>query len=130
MEQKEAEEGDKYYKKQLTADNLNAFCVAIIQVAMQVIGCSFLIIAFVAGGQLVAKGEITVGKLIGFYSLSGVVSIKMSQLFMNMGAVASTTGVLRKIAEIFEADEEPAGGAEVEEEQKDIRFERTAVGCL
>lgn len=122
MEQKESEAGNKLYKEQFMADNLSGLCIAIIQVAMQVIACTFLIISFVAGGQLVARGELTIGKLVGFYTLSGVMGIKMSQIFMNMGSIASTTGVLKKIAEIFEADDEPMEGVEAEEGQQDIRF--------
>lgn len=123
MEQKESETANKLYRKQLRADNFSALCIAIIQVAMQTISCVFLIISFVIGGQLVAKGEITVGKLVAFYTLSGVMSIRMSQLFMNMGGAASTTGVLSKIAAIFEADEEPEDGENVKDGQKDLRFE-------
>lgn len=126
MEEKESEMGNELYKKQFVADNFNALCISLIQVAMQAIGCAFLIISFVAGGQLVAAGELTVGKLVGFYSMSGVMGIRMSQLFMNMGSAASTTGCLRKIAEIFEAEEEPQDGAKVEEGQQDLRFAEVA----
>lgn len=126
MEEQESKLGNRYYKKQFAADNFNSLCIAIIQVVMQVIACIFLIVTFVIGGQLVAKGEVSIGRLVGFYSLSGVMGIKLSQLFMNMGGVASATGVMRKIAEIFEAEEEPEGGGEAEEGQKDITFKQVA----
>lgn len=126
MENEEEKRGNQYYKDLFKSEYLSSMCISIIQLVMQVIGCAFLIIAFVVGGQLVAKGEITIGKLTGFYSLSGVMGIKMLQVFMNMGSVASATGSLKKVAEIFEAEEEPRGGAAPEPGQKDIRLNQVA----
>lgn len=126
MENEESKLGNIHYKKQFKAECLSNLNISIIQVAMQVIGCAFIIITFVAGGQLVAQGKITIGALTGFYTLSGVMGIKMSQVFMNMGAVAGATGGMKKIAEIFEAEEEPTSGDPVEEGQRDIRFENAA----
>lgn len=125
-EKKEISEANRLYKKQFLAESLNGISIGIIQLVMQVIACAFLIISFVAGGQLVAKGEITIGRLVGFYSLAGVIGIRLLQFFMNMGSAANATGSLRKIAEIFEAEEEPESGEEAGAGQKDIRFDKVA----
>lgn len=123
MEKDEAERGNRHYKKLFYAESFSGLCIAIIMLVMQIISCAFLIIAFVAGGQLVATGEITIGKLVGFYSLAGVMGIKMMQVFMNLGSVSQATGCLRKVAEIFEAEEEPEDGETAPAGQQDLRLE-------
>lgn len=130
MEQKESQKANQIFKLQFKAESLTGICLGIIQIVMQLLSCTFLIISFVFGGQLVIKGEITIGKLIGFYSLAGVIGIRMLQFFMNMGAVASTTGSLKKIADVLEADAEKQDGLKVEDGQFDIQFKDVSFSYL
>lgn len=130
MEEKESLKANGIFKNQFKAESLTGLCLGIIQIVMQILSCAFLIISFVFGGQLVSVGEITIGKLIGFYSLSGVVGIRMLQFFMNMGAVASATGSLKKIAEIFQSDEEVSCGKTMEDGQFDIELENVSFSYL
>lgn len=120
MEQTESETGNRVYKRQFRAETLNAMSLAVIQAVMQLLNCAFLIIAFVGGVRFISTGDLTVGRLVGFYSMSGVMSVKLLQLFMNMGSIASAAGSLEKISEIMCAEDEFMEGRPAAQGQRDI----------
>ncbi len=120
MEQTESETGNRVYKRQFRAETLNAMSLAVIQAVMQLLNCAFLIITFVGGVRFISTGDLTVGRLVGFYSMSGVMSVKLLQLFMNMGSIASAAGSLEKISEIMCAEDEFMEGRPAAQGQRDI----------
>lgn len=52
--------------------------------------------------------------------ITGIVSLQLMQLFMNVGSVSGTFGTMKKIAQIMGTDSEPDGGEPVPEVCADI----------
>ena len=112
-ERLESEKGGKTFKEMYKAEFLSWLMVAGYQLASGLFSILFIVIVFVIGGQLIGKGEVTVGDLTGFYMISGTVSMQLMQFFMNVGSVAGTFGTMKKISEVAVADTEPQGGEPV-----------------
>ena len=122
MMDKEQAQADELFKKQCSAD-IQLSLVSMIQLAgMEIIGCISIIISFVMGGKLVSDGVITVGTLIGFYSLSGLASIRLVEVFSLLGSFAQNTGVMQKIGLVLEASEEPDTGYEMDVKDEDLNI--------
>ena len=122
MMDKEQDQADELFKKQCSAD-IQLSLVSMIQLAgMEIIGCISIIISFVMGGKLVSDGVITVGTLIGFYSLSSLASIRLVEVFSLLGSFAQNTGVMQKIGLVLEASEEPDTGYEMDVKDEDLNI--------
>ena len=78
---------------------------------------------FVIGGQLMQKGELTIGDLTSFYMICGIVGIQLMQFFMNVGSVAGTFGTIQKINSISSCEPERADGAAAPALCADIVFD-------
>lgn len=114
------------FRKQFGAETMTQMCLTVIQLGIQVISCVSVVIAFVAGGRLVANGTLTVGRLVAFYALAGTVSVNMMNLYMNFGAFTQTNGGMKKISFILDAEEEKTDGKPMDTEDKDIRLENVS----
>lgn len=88
-----------------------------------VLTCMSLIISFVLGGQLVSAGEITSGKLVGFYALSGMLYVRLLMVIMYYVDMKGANGRLDKIAEVLEAPTERTDGIELDVADEDIQFQ-------
>lgn len=119
----EQEKGIKTFKDMYKADFLNWLVVAAYQLSSSVFSIMFIFIVFVLGGQLVAKGEVTIGDLTGFYMVTGVVSLQLMQFFMNAGAVFGTFGTMNKITRVADLLSESVDGEKVPEVCADITFD-------
>lgn len=113
----------KLFRKQYNADFLSEMTIGVIQLGIQIINCVCIVIAFVAGGKMVAAGTLTIGRLIAFYNLSGLVAINLMQLYMDFGAFTQVNGNMKKISEVLDAGEEQPDGPQVPETDEDIRLE-------
>lgn len=119
----EQEKGIKTFKDMYKADFLNWLVVAAYQLSSSVFSIMFIFIVFVLGGQLVAKGEVTIGDLTGFYMVTGIVSLQLMQFFMNAGAVFGTFGTMNKITRVADLLSESVDGEKVPEVCADITFD-------
>lgn len=122
MMDKEQGQAEELFNKQCSAD-IQLSMVSMIQLAgMEIIGCISIVISFVMGGKLVSDGVISVGTLIGFYSLSGLVSVRLVEVFSLLGTFAQDTGVMQKIGLVLEASEEPDAGYEMDVKDEDLNI--------
>ena len=119
-EKREAQNGNRTFKDMYKADFLNWLIVAGYQLSSGIFSILFIFIVFVLGGQLVRKGEVTVGDLTGFYMVTGIVSMQLMQFFMNAGSVFGTFGTMKKIATVSTLLDEPEEGKPVPELCSDI----------
>lgn len=127
-EKLEEQKGKKTFKEMYKADFLSWMLVAAYQLSSTIFSIMFIFIIFVIGGQLAAKGEVTIGDLTGFYMITGIVGLQLMQLFMNAGSVFGTFGTMKKITEISEADCESSEGREVPALCTDIVFDDVTFG--
>ena len=122
-EKREAQNGNRTFKDMYKADFLNWLIVAGYQLSSGIFSILFIFIVFVLGGQLVQKGEVTVGDLTGFYMVTGIVSMQLMQFFMNAGSVFGTFGTMKKIATVSTLLDEPEEGRDVPSVCSDIVFD-------
>ncbi len=119
----EAEKGTKTFKRMYISEFLSWLIVAGYQLSSSLFSIMFIVIVFVIGGQLIPKGEATIGDLTGFYMITGVVSLQLMQFFMNIGSVAGIFGTMKKIAEISDSEPEKAEGEDVPQLCSSIIFD-------
>lgn len=119
----ESQKGNKTFKRMYIAEFLSWLVVAGYQLSSSLFSILFIVIVFVIGGQLVPKGEVTIGDLTGFYMITGIVSMQLMQFFMNVGSVAGTFGTMRKIAHISDTESEKTDGVSVPQKSEDIVFD-------
>jgi len=122
-QQAETGKAKKLFRKQYGADVLSEMKITVMQLSMQIINCVCIVIAFAAGGRLVAAGELDVSRVVAFYGLSSLVAVNMMNLYMSFGGFAEVNGTMKKIAEVMEAEEEVPEGAPVPEKDEDIRLD-------
>lgn len=125
-EKLEQTKGNKTFKDMYISDFLNWLLVAGYQLSSGIFSILFIVIVFVLGGQLVRKGEVTVGDLTGFYMVTGIVGMQLMQFFMDAGSVFGTFGTMKKIATVSMLCEEPEDGLAVPEVCSDIIFENVS----
>ncbi len=125
-EKLEAKKGGTTFRKMYKADFLNWLMIAGYQLASGMFSILFIVIVFVIGGQFLHTGEVTIGVLTGFYMITGIVSLQLMQLFMNVGSVSSVFGNMKKIAEISETTPERAEGQAVPAVCSDIVFDQVS----
>lgn len=124
----EAVKGNQSFKGMYKADLLNWMIVAGYQLSSSLFSIMFIFIVFVLGGQLVRKGEVTIGDLTGFFMVTGIVGMQLMQFFMNAGSVFGTFGTMKKIAQVSEMLEEPEDGKDVPAVCSDIVLDNVAFG--
>lgn len=120
----EAEKGTKTFKRMYISEFLSWLIVAGYQLSSSLFSIMFIVIVFVIGGQLIPKGEATIGDLTGFYMITGVVSLQLMQFFMDIGSVAGTFGTMKKIAEISDSQPEKAEGEDMPQLCSSIIFDK------
>ena len=127
MEDNENDIAQGHFKRQCKADILMSYAGMINLVGMQAVGCTTIVISFVMGSQLLNSGAISVGKLIGFYTLSSLVTIRAVDICNNLGTFSKNAGALDKICDILDISEEQDQGAEMDIADTDIVLEKTGV---
>lgn len=125
-EKLEEAKGKWNFKEMYKADFLSWLLVAFYQLSMEIFSIMFIVIVFVLGGQLVAKGEVTIGDLTGFYMITGIVGMQLMQFFMNVGSVFGTFGTMKKITQVSEMLAESEDGAVVPDVSADIVFKHVS----
>ena len=123
MEDNENDIAQGHFKRQCKADILMSYAGMINLVGMQAVGCATIVISFVMGSQLLNSGAISVGKLIGFYTLSSLVTIRAVDICNNLGTFSKNAGALDKICDILDISEEQDQGAEMDIADTDIVLE-------
>ena len=122
-EKRESLNGNKTFKDMYKADFLSWLLVAGYQIASSIFSIIFIVIVFVIGGQLVSKGEVTIGDLTGFYMVTGIVTLQLMQFFMNAGSVFGTFGTMQKITRVAGLLDEKEDGRDVPSVCSDIVFD-------
>lgn len=85
------------------SDNLMASFIAFVPVAL-------IVITFLVGSVYVSRGELSLGEVIGFYSVSSLASIRISALITVYGDLTAANGIFDKISRILTAKEECRDG--------------------
>lgn len=116
----EQQEGRRRFQRQFRVGFLTSTANSASVLLMEVLACVMIVIAFVAGGQLVQAGEITTGKLVGFYNLSSMMGVRLMQVLILYGRIKAANGRLQKIVELLETSDEKTDGIEMDVPDADI----------
>lgn len=127
-EKLESSRGNWNFREMYKAEYFSWLIVAGYQLSSSIFSILFIFIVFVLGGQLAAKGEVTIGDLTGFYMITGVVGMQLMQFFMNAGSVSGTFGTMHKITQIAEMMPENQEGKDVPELCSDIVLDHVSFG--
>ena len=120
MEYREQQRGKELFHKQFRAGLWAIFSNSSSVLLIEIFSCAATAITFIVGRSLVAGGEISVGKLLGFYTISNMMIARIIQLLMLYGALKQGNGQMEKIAQILDAPEEKQEGVEFDVGDQDI----------
>ena len=123
MEFREQQRGKAFFHKQFRAGLWAIFSNSSSVLLIELLSCAATAITFILGRGLVADGEISVGKLLGFYTISNMMIVQIIQLLMLYGALKQGNGQMEKIAQILDAPEEKQEGIEFDVGDQDIVVE-------
>lgn len=126
MEDEEYRQADDLFRKQCRSDIALSYTNMIQMGGMELIGCMCIVISFVMGGRLVASGDMTIGRLIAFYTLSGVATARMAQICTSVGSFSQNAGIVQKISSILDAEEESEAGSEMDVADADIHVDHVS----
>lgn len=120
MEYREQQRGKELFHKQFRAGLWAIFSNSSSVLLIEILSCAATAITFILGRSLVAGGEISVGKLLGFYTISNMMIVRIIQLLMLYGTLKHGNGQMEKIAQILDAPEEKQEGVEFDVGDQDI----------
>ena len=120
MEKAEETQGQSLFHSQFRAGLWAVFNNSSSVLLMEILAAASIAVIFIGGRGLVMKGEISVGKLLGFYTITSMMLIRLIELLMLYGNFRSGNGQLRKVAEILNAPEETQEGEELDSGDEDI----------
>ena len=116
----EQERGKKLFHKQFRAGWWAIFASNSQVILIELISVSIMAVTFIMGRNLVLTGEITVGKLIGFYTISNMLTVRLMQVMIFYGQIKGANGRMEKIAEVLDAPEEKREGIPLDMADEDL----------
>ena len=126
MEAEEEKKGRSLFQSQFRASIWSIFSNSSSVLLMELLAGASIAITFLAGRSLVAAGEITIGRLLGFYTISSMMMIRVVELMMLYGTFRQGNGRLEKITEILDAPEETQEGMEFDTTDADITVDHVS----
>ena len=120
MEYTEQQEGKKRFDRQFRVSLLSSLLSSLTAALIPIFGGIGIVVSFVVGGKLVREGVITVGRLVGFYTLSGLLSTRLLTLLQLYTSLKEANGRLDKVAELLEMPDENREGIEFDVADADL----------
>ena len=126
MEHAEQQAGKKWFDRQFQVSLLSTTVNSLTAALIPIFGGIGIVVSFVMGGRLVQEGVITVGKLVGFYTLSGLISAHMLTFLQLYTSLKEANGRLDKVAELLETPDEKQEGIEFDVADADLVAENVS----
>lgn len=126
MEHAEQQAGKKRFDRQFQVSLLSTTVNSLTAALIPIFSGVGIVVSFVMGGRLVQKGVITVGKLVGFYTLSGLLSAHMLTFLQLYTSLKEANGRLDKVAELLETPDEKQEGIEFDVADADLVAENVS----
>ncbi len=120
MEHGEQQEGKRRFDRQFRVSLLSTAVNSLTAALIPIFGGVTIIVSFVMGGRLVQAGVITVGRLVGFYTISGLLSSRFLTLLQLYTSLKQANGRLDKVAELLESPDEKHDGIEFDVADADL----------
>lgn len=126
MEHAEQQAGKKRFDRQFQVSLLSTTVNSLTAALIPIFSGVGIVVSFVMGGRLVQEGVITVGKLVGFYTLSGLISAHMLTFLQLYTSLKEANGRLDKVAELLETPDEKQEGIEFDVADADLVAENVS----
>lgn len=126
MEHAEQQAGKKRFDRQFQVSLLSTTVNSLTAALIPIFSGVGIVVSFVMGGRLVQEGAITVGKLVGFYTLSGLLSAHMLTFLQLYTSLKEANGRLDKVAELLETPDEKQEGIEFDVADADLVAENVS----
>lgn len=126
MEYAEQQAGKKRFDRQFQVSLLSTTVNSLTAALIPIFSGVGIVVSFVMGGRLVQEGVITVGKLVGFYTLSGLLSAHMLTFLQLYTSLKEANGRLDKVAELLETPDEKQEGIEFDVADADLVAENVS----
>ena len=126
MEHAEQQAGKKWFDRQFQVSLLSTTVNSLTAALIPIFSGVGIVVSFVMGGRLVQEGVITVGKLVGFYTLSGLLSAHMLTFLQLYTSLKEANGRLDKVAELLETPDEKQEGIEFDVADADLVAENVS----
>lgn len=126
MEHAEQQAGKKRFDRQFQVSLLSTTVNSLTAALIPIFSGVGIVVSFVMGGRLVQEGVITVGKLVGFYTLSGLLSTHMLTFLQLYASLKEANGRLDKVAELLETPDEKQEGIEFDVADADLVAENVS----
>ena len=126
MEHAEQQAGKKRFDRQFQVSLLSTTVNSLTAALIPIFGGVGIVVSFVMGGRLVQEGVITVGKPVGFYTLSGLLSTHMLTFLQLYTSLKEANGRLDKVAELLETPDEKQEGIEFDVADADLVAENVS----
>ena len=126
MEHAEQQAGKKWFDRQFQVSLLSTTVNSLTAALIPIFSGVGIVVSFVMGGRLVQEGVITVGKLVGFYTLSGLLSAHMLTFLQIYASLKEANGRLDKVAELLETPDEKQEGIEFDVADADLVAENVS----
>ena len=126
MEHAEQQAGKKRFDRQFQVSLLSTTVNSLTAALIPIFGGVGIVVSFVMGGRLVQEGVITVGKLVGFYTLAGLLSTHMLTFLQLYTSLKEANGRLDKVAELLETPDEKQEGIEFDVADADLVAENVS----
>ncbi len=110
MEYNEQQAGKKLFDRQFRASWLTTAANSLSAASVPAFSCVCLVVSFIAGAYLVRSGEVTVGKLVGFYNLSTMLVVRLQTLLDEYIYLKRANGRLAKVADLLNTPDEKRDG--------------------
>ena len=126
MEYAEQQTAKALFHNQFKASIWGVFSNSSSVILIELLSAASMIVTFVVGRNMVTSGEITIGKLLGFYTISSMLAVRLIQLMLLYGQLKQGNGRMEKISEILDASEEKRDGTPLDIADSDIIAENVA----
>ena len=126
MEYAEQQTAKALFHNQFKASIWGVFSNSSTVILIELLSAASMIVTFVVGRNMVTSGEITIGKLLGFYTISSMLAVRLIQLMLLYGQLKQGNGRMEKISEILDASEEKRDGTPLDIADSDIIAENVA----
>lgn len=96
---------------------------AMYSVAAETVSKMLSVVLLSAGSFVILKGELSVGTLVGFYSITSFFATPLAQLVGASSLITQTRIASRRLFEVMDLEEEPTRGCDVPETAGDLVFD-------
>lgn len=128
MEITETNVGSDYFKQFFKTGIQSTLSDSLMSSFIGITPIGLIIITFIIGGIKVSAGAMSIGVVIGFYSVSSMASIRLNALINVYGSLMSANGVFEKISNILTEEEEPVSGRPMDLPDEDIMIQDVKFG--